>query len=615
MFLRRNHLWLGGLAVLWASSVQAQSQRIPSVELERLQLNPGARDSLVLSTGDLLEKGQYRLAFTAHYENEPLVLLENDERQGVIVTDRVTVHLSGAYAVTDWLELGAQVPVVSQWGPDTSPLGVATPDTAALGTPWLQARAGILSERRDGPLDLGLHLGVALPLGSAATLTKDDGFVFTPRLGAGKSLGGTWRVGADVGALVRTKTYALSPNQQPVRDEIGMEMNGGVNVSAGLFGLKEELVVRGTLPVADAPESLEVLLGLRAPTGGGSEVYLMGGPGFGQTPGTPNFRVLAGINFGTDSGAAKRCVEGQPYEVSQCPDLDADGDGVKNVADRCPSTKGLAQLNGCADGDDDGDGILNLADRCATQPENVNGFEDADGCPDDPDTDKDGIADSKDACVNEAEDLDGFEDTNGCPDPDNDQDGVADARDACMNEAGPKENRGCPDKDRDNDTIVDRLDNCPDEPGTVKNNGCKEKQLAQIGEGQIHIIESVYFENNQDVISPRSFKLLDNVANILSTHPEIEKMRVEGHTDNTGKPEYNLDLSQRRAEAVVKYLVGKSVARERLEPKGFGPEKPIADNKTKEGRAKNRRVVFQIVGDAADVTTQQGTPTADTVEK
>ncbi len=614
LFLRRNHFWLGGLAVLWASTVQAQA-RIPGIELERLQLNPAARDSLVLSTGDLLEEGQYRLAFTAHYENEPLVLLRGDERQGVIVSDRVTVHLSGAYAVTDWLELGAQVPIVAQWGPDTSPLGVATPGATALGTPWLQARAGILSEANEAPLDLGVHLGVALPLGSADTLTRDQGFVFSPRIGLGKELGGSFRVGADVGALVRTKTYALSPTAQPLRDEMGLEVNGGVNLTAGFFGLKEELVVRGTLPVADAPESLEVLLGLRAPTGDGTEVYLMGGPGFGQTPGTPEFRVLGGINFGAAGAAAARCIEGQPYDVNRCPDLDADGDGVKNVADRCPASKGLAQLNGCADGDDDQDGLLNLADRCPAQAENTNGFEDSDGCPDDPDTDKDGLADSKDACPAEAEDVDGFEDANGCPDKDNDKDGVADARDACMNEAGPKENRGCPDKDRDSDGLVDRLDNCPDEPGTEKNHGCKAKQLAQIGEGQIRVLETVYFENNKDVISPRSFKLLDTVANILATHPEIEKMRIEGHTDNTGNADYNLDLSQRRADAVAKYLVSKSVASERLEAKGFGPAKPLADNATKEGRAKNRRVEFKFDEDVAGVQTQQGAPTADTIEK
>ncbi|MBU8895291.1 OmpA family protein [Corallococcus sp. H22C18031201] len=603
------------MSVLWAFTAQAQSQSIPGTELERLQLNPGARDSLVLSTGDLLQKGQYRLALTAHYERKPLVLLERDEQHGVIVSDRVTAHLSGAYAVTDWLELGAQVPIMSQWGPDTTALGVSSPETMALGTPWLQGRVGVLSEDRDGPMDLGVHLGVGLPLGSESALTKDQGFVFTPRLGLGKSLGNSWRVGADLGALVRTKKYALTPQTQPLRDELGVEMNGGVNVSAGLFGLREELVVRGTLPVANAPKSLEALLGLRAAVGSGSEVYVMGGPGFGQTPGTPKFRVLAGVSFGADGARVAECVEGRPYSIAECPDLDADGDGVKNVADRCPSEKGLAQLNGCADTDDDHDGIMNLADRCPAQAENINGFEDTDGCPDDPDSDGDGIADSKDACPNQAEDMDQFEDTDGCPDLDNDKDGIADAKDACINEPGPKENRGCPDQDRDGDGLVDRLDNCPDEKGPEKNKGCKEKQLAQIDEGQIRILESIYFEQNKDVISARSNKLLDTVASILASHPNIQKVRIEGHTDNKGDANYNMDLSQRRAEAVVKYLVNKAVSRERLESKGLGPTQPIADNKTLEGRAKNRRVEFKILGEAEGVQVQQGAPTSDTLEK
>ncbi|QRK10424.1 OmpA family protein [Archangium violaceum] len=613
MFSRKHHQLLGGVALLWAFTAQAQ-RNIPSFELERLQLNPSARDSLVLSTGDLLQKGQYNVAFTMHYENKPLVLLQNDREIGTVISDRVTAHLSGAYAFTNWLEVGAQIPVVSQWGPETGGLGYETPETLALGTPWLQARAGILSENRDGPLDLGVHLGAALPLGSAEALTRDQGFVFTPRLGLGKRIGDSWRVGADVGALVRTKTYPLSEGRVDSRDELGLEVNGGINVTAALFGIKEELLVRGTYPTARTPASLEVLLGLRAPLGQGVEVYGMGGPGFGTTPGTPAFRVFAGLAFSPDTAAAARCVEGKPHDPAQCPDLDADGDGVKNSADRCPTEKGLAELNGCPDTDDDKDGILNRADRCPAQAENVNGYQDDDGCPDDPDSDGDGIVDSKDACPKDAEDKDGFQDEDGCPDPDNDQDGVTDARDACINEAGPRENRGCPDKDRDGDGLVDRLDNCPDEKGTEKNKGCKEKQTVQIEEGQIRLLEAVFFENNKDVISPRSHKMLDSVAAILNSHPEIEKVRIEGHTDNQGQADYNMDLSQRRANAVAKYLESKNVAASRLEPRGFGQTRPIASNDTKEGRAKNRRVEFKIVGDADGVQTQQGNPTG-TLEK
>ncbi|NBD07369.1 OmpA family protein [Corallococcus silvisoli] len=576
MFARRHHLGLGGLAVLCAFSAQAQST-IPGIELERLQLNPGMRDSLVLSTGDLLSAGQFRVGLTAHYENRPLVVVEDDQRQGDVISNRVTAHVSAAYALTNWLEVGAQVPIVAQWGPETAGLGLTRPTTSALGTPWLQARLGFLAENRGGPLDLGLHLGAALPLGSKAALTRDEGFTFSPRLGAGKQLGGTFRVGADVGALVRTKTYALTPQTRPYLDEMGVELNGGVNLSAALWGLREEVIVRGTVPTQDSPSSMEVLAGLRAPTADGTEVYVMGGPGFGRTPGTPRFRVLAGVSFGTPPASpAPVCVEGKPYVMADCPDLDADGDGVRNGVDQCPTTAGVAQLQGCPDQDDDHDGIPNLADKCPTQPENKNGFEDEDGCPDDPDSDGDGIVDSKDQCPHEPETFNRYKDDDGCPDVE---------------------------PDRDGDGIVDRLDNCPDEPGTEANGGCKQAPLARIDSGSIRILEAVFFENNQAVIQKRSNAVLDKVAAILVSHPDIAKVRVEGHTDNTGKAQYNLDLSQRRSEAVVDYLVGKGVQRERLEAKGFGPTQPIADNAKADGRAKNRRVEFKIIGEAEGVQT------------
>ncbi|MDY7225555.1 OmpA family protein [Hyalangium rubrum] len=613
MSSRHLSRWLGGAFALLATTALAQDQRIPGFELEKLQLNPGARDSLVLSTGDLLEQGRYRLGVTAHWEHKPLALFEGDEEVQVVVKDRATLHLSGAYALLDWLELGAQVPVVLQWANDLSSIGLTKPSSAALGTPWIQGRAKLLSEEGGSALDLGVHLGVGLPLGSSEALTRDKNIVFMPRLGLGKRLSDSWRVGADVGALVRTETYALSPGVTDPKDELGTELNGGLNISSIGEGLREELVVRGTLPLASSPASMEVLLGLRYPVGP-VELYALGGPGFGRTPGTPSFRVLAGVAFGSDA-AKNLCVEGSSAPPEVCPELDADGDGVKNAADACPTQPGLAELKGCPDKDDDGDGLLNLADRCPSEAENVNNFQDDDGCPDDPDSDGDGISDSKDRCPREAEDKDGFEDADGCPDRDNDKDGVADQADACPNEVGPAENRGCPDKDRDSDTIVDRLDNCPDEAGTVKNNGCKEKQLAEITTGRIRIMDSVYFDTGKDIIQRRSHKLLDNVASILKSHPEIEKVRVEGHTDNKGNEAANLDLSQRRAEAVVKYLVSRGVARERLEPKGFGQTQPIADNVTERGRSKNRRVEFKIAGAPEDAQPVQGTPNPENIQK
>jgi outer membrane protein OmpA-like peptidoglycan-associated protein len=243
--------------------------------------------------------------------------------------------------------------------------------------------------------------------------------------------------------------------------------------------------------------------------------------------------------------------------------------------------------------DSDGDGLLDPDDQCPDDPEDKDSFEDENGCPD-PDNDQDGILDKDDACVNEPEDIDQFEDENGCPDPDNDQDGILDVDDQCPNEAGIAENNGCPDPDRDNDTVPDRIDNCPDEPGPPENHGCAEKQLVVLTESKIEILDKVYFKTGKATIATQSFALLENVASVLLAHPEIPMVRVEGHTDDVGRDKKNLKLSRRRAESVVKFLVDAGVESERLQPIGYGETRPVQPNTTKEGRAANRRVEFNL---------------------
>jgi len=249
--------------------------------------------------------------------------------------------------------------------------------------------------------------------------------------------------------------------------------------------------------------------------------------------------------------------------------------------------------------DADGDGIPDELDKCPNEAEDFDDFQDEDGCPD-LDNDSDGILDADDKCPNDPEDMDGFEDEDGCPDPDNDGDGILDVDDQCPNDAGPPENNGCPDPDRDGDGVPDRIDNCPDEPGTVENQGCQDTQLVVIGDGQLEILEKVYFKTGSAKLQKRSWALLDNVAAVLIAHPEIEKIRVEGHSDKTGSLKFNMILSKKRANTVVRYLVGRGqVSKSRLVAKGFGPKKPLVpDAKTKEEQAMNRRVEFHIVTEA-----------------
>ncbi len=249
-------------------------------------------------------------------------------------------------------------------------------------------------------------------------------------------------------------------------------------------------------------------------------------------------------------------------------------------------------------GDRDGDGILDPEDACVDEPENYNGFEDLDGCPDDPDTDQDGIVDSLDACVVEPEDIDQYLDEDGCPDPDNDADGIVDASDKCPLEPedpdGYEDDDGCPDPDNDGDGVPDLVDQCPNTPGQKDQEplGCPTKPaLVVVTDCEVKITQQIHFEYNKDKIRAESHPVLDAVVEVLTKNTSI-KLEVQGHTDDKGSAKYNKDLSNRRAASVVKYLVSRGVAPERLTSAGYGLERPLVPNDSESNRALNRRVQF-----------------------
>ena len=565
--------WSAVASLLFVSSALAQPAGLPEFELERLELNPNGKGSLLMGTGELLEAGGFRLSLAGQYENDPLVMYREGTRLGSVVGDRVTGHLLGAWAPMRWLELGVQLPVVAwQRGDDLSAQGVGAPGTTGLSTPQVHVRLGLLSQRRDAPLDLALELGAGLPLGSADTLSRDSIVRLSPKVMAGRRFGAL-RAGVEAGMLVRP-AVVLS-NDGNIQDELGNEVRLGAVLATTGEGLRGELNVRGTVPLTREPSSVELLAGLRLPVGSSTEVYALGGPGFGNAPGTPTFRLLLGVAFGSgERGEAVR--------------RDGDDDGVTDGQDKCPTEAGPAERQGCPAKDSDQDGVEDGANTCPTEA----GPTERQGCPV-KDSDKDGVEDGADKCPTEA----GPTERQGCPVKDTDKDSVVDERDACVNEPGLVELRGCPAKDTDGDTVADHLDNCPAEKGVPTNAGCpaQQKQMVAIQKGKLEIKEQVFFATGKSVIQSRSFKMLDQVAKVLQQHPEVDKMVIEGHTDDRGNPESNRKLSQARAEAVKGYLVSKGVEPARLEAKGFGPDQPIASNKTEKGRAANRRVEFIIV--------------------
>lgn len=277
-----------------------------------------------------------------------------------------------------------------------------------------------------------------------------------------------------------------------------------------------------------------------------------------------------------------------------CP-LDTDGDGVYDYLDECPETPaeaiGYVDEKGCAL-DSDGDGVPDYLDQCPNTPEAARGFINEFGC--ELDTDSDGVYDYLDECPGTPIEARGFVDEKGC-ELDTDGDSVPDWKDQCPNT--PAEARGhvnefgC-ETDTDSDGVPDWKDECPTVAGPAYNKGCPEvkKEIRNLLK---KAMQGIQFENNKAVIKKVSFPLLDQIAQKFIENENFI-IEVQGHTDNVGKADYNLKLSDARANAVMKYLVNKGVPQERMSAKGYGMEVPIADNKTKAGRAQNRRVEFSI---------------------
>ena len=268
--------------------------------------------------------------------------------------------------------------------------------------------------------------------------------------------------------------------------------------------------------------------------------------------------------------------EAGPAELNGCPDADADG--VADINDECMTVAGLPALNGCPDGD--GDGVADPEDRCPTEAGPVA----LGGCPD---RDGDGIVDAEDRCPDEA----GIAKKNGCPEPvvtDQDGDGFEDAADRCPTEAGTI--GGCP--DTDDDGVADNDDKCPNAAGPRANQGCPEV-TAEVRRTLSTATQNVEFETGKDVLKASSFRILNQVADILDAYPEYS-LRIVGHTDNVGTEANNQRLSEARARSTYEYLLARDIAPVRIQFSGRGELQPIDSNDTPEGRERNRRVEFQL---------------------
>jgi outer membrane protein OmpA-like peptidoglycan-associated protein len=612
VFLRRRQSAAAPLAALTAVAFAPAAHAVQrplregGFAVERYAAPTGGNGILSTESGAVSDSVVNAGLWTG-WSKAPLQLLVFDGLRevgrGKLIGTRVGGSLYGSYRIVPRLLVAADLGFVAYQNRDlgTLPTGgfPATIAPAGIGDVRLSAKYGLLVQRRHG-VDLAVQLALGIPTGNSDAYMGNVGLVVEPIVAVSRSFGAL-RAAANLGYRVRTSTpdsSLLLGSELLYRAAAAYRFGAAqaVSVQAGISGATNAL----TPPTGGRVQHpLELLLGVSYAFAGGYSVSAVSGLGVIEGLGNPDVRGL--LTFAWSSPErSEEAIEREAAERAAAEREAAERAAAERVAAERAAAEAAAR---------DAEARA-AAERAAAE-----------------------LAEAK-------------RDTDG--------DGVPDRADKCAAVAGPRENDGCPDVDTDKDGVVDRLDNCPKEPGAAKNQGCKAAQLAGLGEtkvviardgtvvrveakkvlgvtvevehddrshstyetssdtpvkvgdavkagqsiGTLRIIdikEAVQFRTGEAILLPASNKLLSNVAAVLKAHPELDKILVEGHTDNDGTVEENLKLSDDRAKAVVAFLVSKGVEAARLESKGFGLSRPVATNDTKEGRALNRRVVFSVV--------------------
>jgi outer membrane protein OmpA-like peptidoglycan-associated protein len=533
-------------ALLAAATVHAQA----SGALDRLDPAPAGDTFVSLPSADVAGKLRFTAAATLSYAHDPLVLRSMPSDATLDwVTDQTLLHLQASLEVWRRLKLDVDVPLLLTEGGVSGSLGTlmaSAPGGTHLGDVRIAARAAVLHQ--DGWVPAaGVTLKVWVPSGSASSFAG-AGVV---RVEPGVVIGAEYQHlvwGASAGALFQPAEGGAVTGSQVV---------GGLGVAARFYGVTLGPELAYGLALGDPRAAV-----FQSSSAANGELWLVGryrlgpvtfglagGPGLGRGPGTPSYRIVGGISGTFDALSPDDASEGA-------------GDGAHTPAS------------------------TNATSVTPKPPAPV-------------DTDGDGVPDDEDACPNVVGDATPGAYRRGCP-PDRDRDDIPDVDDACPDVPGvpspdPTKN-GCP-ADTDGDGIPDGKDACPNEKGPPnadpKLNGCPT--AVRVEGTQIVILQQVNFDTGKATIKKDSDDLLGQVAAAVQQHPDIARVAVDGHTDNIGGDKPNKALSEARALAVVRWLIDHGVDARRLEARGFGQRRPIADNRNEAGRAKNRRVEFLIL--------------------
>lgn len=520
------------LALCVATPSLAQNADQRGYDAVPLKHTAAARSGIALEGADLPQEGSLRGQLLLDFNLGTMGLKIGSVREGDLIPWRLDAHALFAWQVHRRIELAVDLPftafqydnfalLTAQGFPvdGVSPVG--------LGDIRIAPRVSILRPE-DFPLGLAVVLDTSLPTGVDRSFLGERSVVFSPSAAAELPIG-PLRILANAGVKLRAPAQFL---QLYVANEA--TFGAGVIYKLPDFGKLSDVEAMGEMHLSTPLETpftfknadslktpWEVLVGLRGKVSKTIGVELDVGRGVTWHPsyGRPSFRAMGSVIWTWESA-------------------DRDGDGISDDRDQCPDTP---------------------------------------------------------------EDRDGFQDADGCPDPDNDEDGVPDEIDKCPDLPGPAEFEGCPDTDLD--TVPDNLDKCPEIPGPPENDGCEfeDGPNVEVESDRIRIKGNINFETNSSAIAKDSYPMLDEVAQVLGNNPGLGPVLIEGHTDSVGAAAYNQRLSEARAKSVLDYLVKKGIDTKRLRSTGHGEEKPIADNATITGRAKNRRTDFRLVVDEVEI--------------
>jgi len=490
---RITSLLFATLASAVAVPALAQTLPSPAVELDQFHASPFSDRTLRLDGTTVLPNGTLRLGLDLDYAFRPLVVKDAADASYALVRHAAGAGLHVSVGLADRLELGVLIPVTAYQTGDTL-ANVQPPASAGLEAIRAGLKVHLLGNGSLGP-GLGASVLAVIPTGAAGGLVHEHGFGAEAKL-FGDVRTGVLTIAAGAGARLREATtlYDVKLGNELLAN---LAVDVQLDVRTSVFGELSGATALGS-PLASTKQTpLELLLGGRERFGM-LQLFGAAGPGLLDGYGSPVFRIVAGGSW------------------SNAP-LDVDHDGVPDDVDRCPLV-----------------------------PEDRDGFEDADGCPD-PDNDKDGIPDVKDKCPNEPETINNVEDEDGCPD----------------------------------------------------------KGIVTLKEGELETLTPIFFATDRARVRHAFRPTLDAVAAILKGHPEIGRCAIEGHTDATGPAAWNKKLSLERAKSVAVYLIGKGVDPARVVAIGQGEALPWATNQTEAGRAANRRVIFHIEGVSDDQEKKQ----------